>query len=92
MGEHSPGPWIADGPPHNIHILEAARPHMRVCFMTSDGAAVANANLIAAAPELLAALKAIARQYENQNVNHVDFRVLAKTLADKAIAKAEGRP
>lgn len=54
MSEHSPAPWIADGPPDNIHILQANAPHMRVCFMTSNGPTEANAGLIAAAPELLA--------------------------------------
>jgi len=40
--------------------------------------------------DLLAALKRISRSYENQNINHVDFRVNAKNIADAAIAKAKG--
>ena len=55
MSEHTPGPWFADGPPDNIHILQEACGHIRICFLTSDGPTEANANLIAAAPELLEA-------------------------------------
>jgi len=40
--------------------------------------------------DLLAALKRISRSYENQNINHVDFRVNAKNIADAAIAKTKG--
>lgn len=50
----------------------------------------ANARLISASPELLEALQWIARNYENGDINHVDFRVEAKHLADAAIAKATG--
>lgn len=46
----TPTPWIADpdwreGFSWNIHIC-GANPDMRVCFMTSDGPAQANADLI----------------------------------------------
>lgn len=50
--------------------------------------AKANARLIAAAPTMLAALEWIATHYGNQDLNHVDFRVEAKHLADAAILKA----
>jgi len=46
---------------------------------------------LAAAPDLLETLKAIARNYDNQDLNHVDFRVKAKIAAEEAIAKAEGK-
>ena len=32
------------------------------------------------------ALREISRQYENQNLNHVDFRVLVKRIADAVLA------
>ena len=58
MSEHAPGPWFFDGV---CQIVEAARPHMRICFLPSDHAEYAsskpNARLIAAAPDMLAALK-----------------------------------
>lgn len=52
--------------------------------------AEAVAALWIAAPELLEALEWIAANYENGHLNHVDFRVRAKYLADAAIAKARG--
>jgi hypothetical protein len=30
----------------------------------------------------------ISKHYDNQDLNHVDFRVMAKQLADAALAKA----
>ncbi len=53
---HTPGPWSFDGPAHNV-IVWGPEADQRVCFMTSDGAAEANARLISAAPDLLAALQ-----------------------------------
>lgn len=53
-----------------------------------------DARMIAAAPDLLAFAEWISYHYDNQDMNHVDFRVEAKRLADAAIAraiKAEGR-
>lgn len=53
MSEHTPAPWAFHGPRTNIHVCQADDPNMRICFMTSDGPTVANARLIAAAPDLL---------------------------------------
>lgn len=52
---HTPGPWTHDGPPDNIIVWSG--PETRVCFMTSNGPAEANARLIAASPDLLLNLK-----------------------------------
>jgi hypothetical protein len=52
---HSKAPWIYDGPRNNIHVVQEDEPHMRVCFLTSDGPTVANAKLICASPDLLEA-------------------------------------
>jgi hypothetical protein len=49
------GPWAFDGPSHNI-IVWGPDPEHRVCFMTSNGPALENAQLIAAAPDLYEAL------------------------------------
>ena len=49
--------WAWDGPPDNIHVFQADAPHMRICFLTSDGPTEERANLIAAAPEMLEALR-----------------------------------
>ena len=76
--------WAWDGPPDNIHIFQADAPHMRVCFLTSDGPTEARANLIAAAPELLETLE-IAEQIIGHRDNEVCKRIAA------IIAKAKGR-
>jgi len=69
MSSYSPGPWISDGPPDNIHILEDKPPYNRVCFLTSNGPTEANARLIAAAPDLLAALKAASGYLLNAKID-----------------------
>jgi hypothetical protein len=51
MAEHTQTPWLSDpdwreGYSWNIHIVDAANPDMRICFMTSDGPAEANAAFI----------------------------------------------
>ena len=67
--QHSPLPWALDRDQEsawNVHIVQANAPHMRVCFMTSDGPSEANARLIVssvnAVPALVAALES-AREY-----------------------------
>lgn len=60
---------------HNWRLIEAERDMSEAADTITD---------------LLAALKRISRSYENQNINHVDFRVNAKNIADAAIAKAKG--
>lgn len=40
MSDATPGPWSFDGPEHNI-IVWGPEPEQRVCFMTSDGPALA---------------------------------------------------
>jgi len=85
MSKHTPGPWSFDGPPDNIIVWSG--PDDRVCFMTSDGAAKANARLIAAAPEMLDALRDAAKAMAN--TGGIDPPVLATVRA--AIRKAESR-
>lgn len=51
MTRHTSAPWYFDGPADNIIVWSG--PNHRVCFMTSDGNAKANARLISAAPQLL---------------------------------------
>ena len=51
---HTPGPWELDndereGMEWNIHVVQTNH-DMRICFMTSDGPARENAELIALAP------------------------------------------
>jgi hypothetical protein len=84
MSSHTPGSWTWD---HSI------RGGVIVCDMNADAIAIlgskeypsvmANARLIAAAPELLEALKSILD--DRRNVIHV------RTEARAAIARAEGK-
>lgn len=78
------------GEPHRADALAIevpGREHHAGWFADIDHP---DARLIAAAPELLDALEWIAANYENSDLNHVDFRVRAKHLADDALAKARG--
>ncbi len=88
--KHTPGPW------NNAGFYNEA--DMERCYITSKGKGIAwlygdndetieaNANLIAAAPELLEALKLAYQLLED---GYSDFQDLA--IMEKAIGKAEGR-
>jgi hypothetical protein len=101
---HTPGPWRSEGPDEDpygeIGVFADAGSRL-VCELWQDDAPVpdfnaeqrANARLIAAAPDLLAALKALTQDSRfnlviGGNPNAVD--ALVKQV-DEAIAKAEGR-
>jgi hypothetical protein len=95
---HTPGPWVV-GPVDDTIVTHLGADGFRYEVAAVDGdynqpdewpVMEANARLIAAAPEMLQALEWIADNYENGHMNHVDFRVQAKHLADAAIAKATG--
>ena len=97
MSEHTPGPWKMENswitdqaslesiakivPKHDPYAPESERQHD-----------IANARLIAAAPELLEALQKIA-EFANRNGNGYAVQLLDKSvaIAQAAIAKAEGR-
>lgn len=82
---HTPGPWeVKDG------VLKCTGPYGKFLFrlVESPGTgseAEPNARLIAAAPDMLAALKELAVRYDP----HFPSGPLDRALA--AIAKAEGR-
>jgi hypothetical protein len=91
---HTPGPWIV-GPLFEIRALPIGR-KARIVAQALMGAGItfeeraANAHLIAAAPDLLAALKNLVRKIERDNLSTTAGMGTAK--ARTAIAKAEGRP
>lgn len=88
MSTHTPGPWCA----LNAGLVVAAGDVKVAQADRANAYTEANARLIAAAPDLLAALKAILN-VDNPPVTdpgHVDFP-RAMELARAAIAKAEGR-
>ena len=90
---HTPGPWYADfahiASAENIVVAVAIRGRIDddpgVISMESYNA---NIRLIAAAPELLAALVAMRAEFTS---NGTDGQHNACRMADAAIAKAEGR-
>lgn len=49
--------WAWGGEPENIHVVQEDAPHMRICFLTSDGPTEERANLISSAPDMAEALK-----------------------------------
>lgn len=89
MGEHTPGPWVRSGV--NIERIITADEHHLICDLvvgrTTDEAD-ANCKLIAAAPELLKALKLIASI--KREGGRYDNLVAAPIIAQKAIELVEG--
>lgn len=95
MAEHTPGPWTIeeygddDAPALVIHKDSESR----VCFMATPGShgdpakIEADAHLIAAAPDLLAALQALA---DADAEDLLDGTSEVWQWASAAIAKAEG--
>lgn len=87
MSKHTPGPWAfvqggsGDFPTWNVRI--ATRGVITLPPTASMETMDADARLIAAAPELLEALRPIAERGE------ISAKIIAKARA--AIAKAEGR-
>jgi len=88
--KHTPGPWKVDTVSTTIEFINAKVIHspddyIHACLMGSDKTQEANANLIAAAPELLECL------------NHLFYNCEAKTTIEwifkikEAIAKAKGQ-
>lgn len=102
MTEHTPGPWEVDGPPSN-QIIWCADGENRICFMAhsngrDDEGDIATARLVAAAPDLLAALAWIERvcceelPLEYNDGMRKAFQRNVRDAANKAIAKARGEP
>lgn len=95
--EHSKGPWETDGrvSPAGAGYLDIVCPKGRIAMMDCEADAFwaaeleANANLIAAAPELLAACEEMAAQLGGGN-NFAKWEA-AKAKLVAAIAKAKGR-
>lgn len=101
MTDHTPGPWTED----NEDPRELARDFGGITIVASNGGdgatftaiavgsgpeAVANARLIAAAPDLLAALEAIANMTVDENTDHAQLSALCIAIAGAAKAKVTG--
>jgi len=103
---HTPGPWSAEAPPPDAYTDPDIRLDPEVKFwivgggvgevlaqtlLTSQGQEAANARLFAAAPDLLAALKAMVASYDGVRDALTCATVINKlAAAESAIAKAEG--
>ena len=84
--QHTPGPWAIAG-----HYIGTLGVNVATVGYAS-GAEHANARLIAAAPDLLAALERIANSEEyHGDAFSCDFETL-QNVARAAIAKATGQP
>lgn len=100
MAKHTPGPWqVSRTLPEGRLVIECVDGTQDIAFVegfgflrnkAGSGELGANARLIAAAPELLAAAKAAFTRFREDKIegHHTQHPV---TLLDAAIAKAEGR-
>ena len=88
---HTPGPWTTDGP----EVVSKKPPAIiaEICYIGEKVAEVAereaNARLISAAPDLLAALKLCAAVCSGETM-HKNGLIAALEAARAAIAKATG--
>jgi len=85
MSKYTPGLWTANG--DQVEVETEKNDGYRVCDVFGPDYK-ANANLIAAAPDLLEALKAIELA---RTTDETKDWLKASKLSDAAIAKAEGR-
>lgn len=87
---HTPGPWpITPLPENTWHVTAHIGPKEQPVAMVHGEA---NARLIATAPDLLAALKAMCEASEEQDLTALAMRIdRARDSARTAIAKATGK-
>jgi len=87
--QHTPGPWTLHETVRGIRIEDSKT---TVCSVFPRGDKEANARLIAAAPDLLAALRLVERQHEGRVVGIGQTKCECDVCAvvRAAIAKAEG--
>lgn len=95
MSAHTPGPWIAadvfvNNSPNRLIVRQAKYGGDVVSDLgDTEHANMANARLIAAAPELLAALRLMLREYEALSFEQPERWPTAAAAARAAIARAE---
>lgn len=92
MSAHTPGPWVALCEPtlsrYRIGAGFAAAESVAVVYMAKvDGVTEANARLIAAAPDMLAALREADSLLDSASIEGQ-----TRNMIRAAIAKAEGAP
>jgi hypothetical protein len=97
MSAHTPGPWRKGRCPQSV-VADAPVPEIRgsddVIYygghLIAESVATQNIPLIAAAPELLAALKVVTAHLASPPPSNRGWNA-ALNMAEAAIAKAEGR-
>ena len=87
--EYTPGPWMANGPEIRIEEDTTAEP-VATAHGVNKHCVLANARLIAAAPELLEALKNVAEGMDNSPML-TDTQESQLESIRRIITKAEGR-
>jgi hypothetical protein len=89
--KHTPGPWFSRYDDNGFYEIGSEAVSLRMAFTHGEGETdEANARLIAAAPDLLAALKAIMFRMQTDLEAGHGWAVVERDLARSAIAKATG--
>jgi hypothetical protein len=91
MTKHTPGPWVQEG--RHVEAFDGKECVMGIEIYGPEDEALANARLIAAAPELLEVLRFTLAELEVSAIRDglEPEELVAVTKARAAIAKAEGR-
>lgn len=91
MSKHTPGPWSWDCPEHRTFVRDKSRqPIAEMALKRTWQEMEANARLIAAAPEMLEALKTGLKNLEELQKATGYPTAWAQILFESVIKKAEG--
>lgn len=92
MASNTPGPWTIIQLPSMAYGIDAKVGPLHVCPAIAHG--LADATLIAAAPDLLDALQGLNEMIPMIAIKYEEHRVILQVAVDRAriaLAKAEGR-
>ena len=87
MNTHTPGPWIKE---RNLITDQDGQDIATVTYRQS-GYVQANTRLIAAAPDLIEALKALHKHFITESMHIGEAEEALERISMAAITKAEGR-
>lgn len=85
--KHTPGPWFVDGV---RFVRQEPSPRHVICRLPTTTRNEGDARLIAAAPELLEALRLMRNAFLDTEGSHGELERAATEAADAAWAKATG--
>ena len=93
VAQHTPGPWETKPYPYQHKGISCTRPGVmshdgfwvatKVCGHIQDSSAWANAKLMAAAPQLLEALKLATRYLDHPDVRSIPFALSVEVAANR---------